>query len=443
MSLYAAVCETDITPPLGVWMCGYAFRPTGCTAVHDPLYARALVVTDGSERVALLSMDLLGLDFDLVDQVRAGIQEHTGIPGRAVMLHATHTHGGPNVGQLNAMGGRDPAYTDILVRKLIGIARQANAEMRPVSLAYGRAAIQIGANRRQLSDQSHKSAIGVNLAGPVASHVDVMEVQDLRGRPVAVLFSHACHPTTLGGDNLRITADFCGYACDRVRAETGAVPIFLQGCAGNINPYPRGTFEDAKRHGEDLAEAALEALAAPEPLVGSTVRAEEQSIDLPLIPPPPLEVCTGDVAEWESRVEEEKRGGHAGRILNAEGLLAYARFQRARSAEAGASDTSPFTLQLLDLGGARVLGLPAEMFVQYGLDFQHQSPDPLFALGYTNGVHGYVPTAADYPFGGYEVDTAHRYYGTLMYTPDCEPLIRNAAYRLLDCPDPDLSPYSV
>src|SRR5206468_1717248 len=100
MPLYAGVCETDITPPLGVWMCGYAFRPTGCTAIHDRLYARALVLNDGHAAIAILSMDLLGLDFDLVDAVRAGIERETGIPQAGIMLAATHTHGGPNVGQL-------------------------------------------------------------------------------------------------------------------------------------------------------------------------------------------------------------------------------------------------------------------------------------------------------------------------------------------------------
>src|SRR5260221_33880 len=118
MPLYAGICETDITPPLGVWMCGYAFRPTGCVAIHDPLYARALVLDDGKDSVAILSMDLLGLDFDVVDRVRAGISESTGIKPEAIMLNATHTHGGPNVREFTAMGSRDEPYTDMFVRKI-------------------------------------------------------------------------------------------------------------------------------------------------------------------------------------------------------------------------------------------------------------------------------------------------------------------------------------
>src|SRR2546423_7242815 len=168
MPLYAGICETDITPPGGVWMCGYAFRPTGCAAVHDPLYARALVLDDGSASVAILAMDLIGLDFDMVEAVRTGVSEQTGIPPAAIMLTATHTHGGPNVKAFNTMGSRDPAYVDVLIRKLIGITVQAARRMRPASLAWGRAPVQIGVNRRQVPRaDGGATRIGVNHAGPV------------------------------------------------------------------------------------------------------------------------------------------------------------------------------------------------------------------------------------------------------------------------------------
>jgi hypothetical protein len=105
--------------------------------------------------------------------------------------------------------------------------------------------------------------------------------------------------------------------------------------------------------------------------------------------------------------------------------------------------TKPFAIQRLRIGDAQILGMPAEMFVQYQLDFERQSAGVVLSLGYTNGVHGYVPTAADYPYGGYEVDGANRYYGTLMYAPSCEMLIREEAYHLLGIREPDRSPYRV
>jgi hypothetical protein len=249
----------------------------------------------------------------------------------------------------------------------------------------------------------------------------------------------------MGGENLLFTADFCGVACEVVRRETdGAVmPFFLQGCAGNINPNPRGMYEDVTRHGETLGLAAVDALQNAVPFPSHDLDFAEATVDLPLLPPPSVEACEQSIAHWEEQVEIEKRGGHRGRILHAEGMRDYAQYERRMTEQPADALSIPFTLQRITIGEAQLLGMPAEMFVQYAVDFDRQTPGPLFALAYTNGVHGYVPTAADYPLGGYEVEGAHRYYGTLMFTPDCERLIRAAAYNLLGVQAPDWTPYAV
>src|SRR5207244_3338038 len=141
---------------------------------------------------------------------------------------------------------------------------QASRQIVPASLAYGRAPAQIGVNRREIRDG--KSVIGVNPGGPVAPYVDALCVLDSKQKPFALLFSHACHPTTLGGESLEITADWPGYACRYLRKKTNIMPLFLQGCAGNINPHPRGTFEWAEKHGETIAEAAIEAMDSALPI---------------------------------------------------------------------------------------------------------------------------------------------------------------------------------
>jgi len=444
MPLYAGICETDITPPLGVWMCGYAFRPTGCVAIHDPLYARAIVLDNGQESVAILAMDLLGLDFDVVDRVRSGISGETGLKPESILLNATHTHGGPNVREFTAMGSRDPAYIDMLVRKLVSIAKQARNQMTPASFAYGTAPVQIGVNRRQVTSNTGKSVIGMNPAGPVDPVVAAVVVQDSRGLPRALLFCHACHPTTLGGENLEITADFPGYACAEIRRQNpGVMPFFLQGCAGNINPHPRGAFEHAQSHGLTLADAAQEAMESADPLDSEHLSYREVSVALPLIPPPPVQICRKRLSELAQNVEKEKQGGHKGRVLHAEGLLAFAEHEMKIASSDQPVLNRPFAIQALNIGGTRLIGMPGEMFVQYQLDFKRQCTSPVVPLAYTNGVHGYVPTAADYPLGGYEVDAAYKYYGTLMYAPESEGLIRETAYDLLGVSSPNQAPYAV
>jgi neutral ceramidase len=445
MPLYAGLAEANITPPHGVWMCGYAFRPSGCTAVHDELFARALVLNDGVATVAIVAMDLIGLDFDLVEEVRRNVAERTSLPGYAILLNATHTHGGPNVRAFNTMGDRDPAYIDVLTRKIVGIIVQAADRLQPASLKYGQAPVQIGVNRRQYPNDKGVTVIGRNPSGPVDQRVQSVVVWDSRQRPTALLFSHACHPTTMGGENLEITADFPGVACGTVREATGGVvmPFFLQACCGNINPEPRGTYECVFRHGSAVGEAALEALDSAVTLSHSPIEAAETSIDLPLIPPPSRESINENLELWAGKVREFKHAARPGHLLHAEGLYNYFKLEEALASNDPISLSRPFAIQRLMLGELQFLGMPAEMFVQYQLDFERQASGPVLSLGYTNGVHGYVPVAADYPYGGYEVDGAHRYYGTLMYTADCEPLIRDEVYRLLGVREPDRTPYRI
>jgi hypothetical protein len=81
------------------------------------------------------------------------------------------------------------------------------------------------------------------------------------------------------------------------------------------------------------------------------------------------------------------------------------------------------------------------MFVSYQLDLIRQSRSPVFTLGYTNGCINYLPAANDYAAGGYEVHEAYKYYAQPMFAPDCEKLVRAAAYELLEINDPDTTPY--
>jgi neutral ceramidase len=443
MPLYAGIAESNITPPAGVWMCGYAFRPTGCTGVHDELYARALVLSDENSALAIVSMDLIGLDFDLVELVRRGVQERTGIAGESVLLNATHTHGGPNVRKFNTMGARDPAYIDGLTAKLIDIVKMAAESLEPASLAFGSAPVQIGINRRQYPVGNGSTKIGVNPDGPVDTRVQAVVVRNARIRPIALLFSHACHPTTVGGDNLLITADFPGVACDFVREIGDVLPFFLQACCGNINPEPRGTFECVHEHGKNLGIAALQAMGSAEPFMPAPLEAVERGVDLPLIAPPNSAVIEENLELWTGKVRQLKDAGNPGELMHAEGMVDYFELEQKIAETRPMPLSSRFAIQRLSIGDLQIVGMPAEMFVQYQLDFERQSSGLTLALGYTNGVHGYVPVAADYPYGGYEVDGAHRYYGTLMYTPECETIIRKEVYSLLGVRNPEFSPYTV
>lgn len=440
MALKAAVCETNITPPVGVWLAGFAGRSSGCIGIHDELHARALVLDDGLSLACIVSMDLIALDFDLVEMIRDGISRKVGIPPERILLNCSHTHSGPGTRTFRTMGERDELYCNIMARKLVGAVQQAADMLEPVNLRWGRAPAQIGINRRER--RGEQTFIGQNPKGFVQPYVDVLRVDREDGNPLAVLFAYATHPVVLGGQNLWVTADYPGAACDFLRRVGMGTPMFLQGCAGNINPvHTAATFAHARKLGEILGAAVVVASHLSEPVDGVPISGTLRAVQIPYVFPSPEEAQQHlRQAEEELRRAEEE-GASLGALMWKRDMLRWAQ-DLVLAVERGEPKTMPFEIQCLRLGDIRLLAFPAEMFVQYALDFERQSPTkPTIALGYSNGCWGYIPTAADYAIGGYEVDMAYRYYGTLMVSSDCERLIREEVYGLLDVPHPDWAPY--
>lgn len=452
MPLYAGICECDITPPPGLWMSGYAFRSRGARGVHDPLYGRALFLENGRERIALIASDLISLPPELVTRIRNEIADALGMRQEAIMLHCTHTHGGPYIGIFRGMGQHDPAYTEVLVRKLIGITLQAAESLQAATLIYGESSVQIGVNRRSHTSEG-QTHLGASYLGPTAPTVQVLCVNSLDGRTLALLFCHACHPTTLGGDNLCFTAEWPGAAVTHLKQRfakegvengfaEGALAFALQGCCGDINPLRRGSWEAMAANGRTVADAAHTARWNAHGRLSDTLAARVVTLELPVLPPLSLEQAQAAMRQWSETQERESAAQvDFGRQLFNAAHLQWAQAELAAAESGAAPQTVPFPIQHLHLGGIHILGFPAEMFVAYQRDFMQQSHQPVFALGYTNGCLNYLPTAAEYPHGGYEVTEAYKYYANPMFAPESEARVRTAVYELLQISDPDTLPY--
>lgn len=441
MALKAGICETNITPPVGVWLAGYAGRSGGCIGVHDELYARVLVLDDGLSLACIVSLDLIALDFDLVELIRDGIHRKVGIPYERILLNCSHTHSGPGTRTFRAMGERDELYCNVMARKVVGAVQQAADMLEPVSLRWGRAPVQIGINRRER--RGEQTVIGRNSTGPLQPYVDVLRVDREDQTPLAVVLAYATHPVVLGGQNLWVSADYPGAACAFLKQAGLGMPLFLQGCAGNINPiYHGATFAHVRKLGEILGAAVVVASHLSEPVNGVPISGTLRTVHLPYLFPTHEEAQQHLRQAEEDLKRAEEEGAPLGTLMWRRDMLRWAQ-DLLLTIEQGEPKTMPFEIQQMRLGDVRLIAFPAEMFVQYALDIERQSPyKPTIPLGYSNGCWGYIPTAADYAIGGYEVDLAYRFYGTLMVTADCERLIREEVYDLLDVQAPDWTPYA-
>jgi len=431
--LRAGWSSTDITPPVGVDLCGFGGRSGPSEGVHDPLHAKAACVADGQAAWALVTADLIGLDAGTVAEIRAGLKDGLGPEAPALMIACSHTHSGPSTPCLPFLGDPDPEYMADLKRRLVDTVAEAWQGMTDATVGAAYRDVSVGINRRQRTSED-RIVLGKNEAGQTAPYVDVVRLQAQDGTGCAALFSHAAHAVTLGGDNLLISADWPGYAHRFVEEGLGAdcVALFGQGCCGNINSEPRGTFEIAEQQGRTLAAAVLDACEKMEFSDEASVGSGSVVVQLPLQPPPSAEEARAVLAQAEEALEAGRETDNYGWRLCREGLVDWAQRLLALAEAEAKGLAQPFEIQALRVGDIAIVGLPGEVFVEYQLRIQERSPFAhTLVLAYTNGNIGYLPTAGAFPEGGYEVDTAIKYYGTTMLTPESEEIVVVGACELL------------
>ena len=431
----AGVAEFDITPPPGVDLIGYGNRPGPANHVLDPLAVRALALTpEGGSPVVLTGADLLGLGPESIRRIRAALADV--VPPERLLLNHSHTHAGPTTVTLRAMGQADEAYVHMVERWTAGAVRLALRNARPARLAFGTAESSIGLNRREL--RAGRIILGENPSGRYDPTVSVLRIVDAAtGRPLACWFSHATHPVVMGPANTGISAEWPGAAVAALRATLGCPAVFAQGCCGDINPVRRGEHAVARSVGNELAGSALIAWerALPLDLSARGSQAVLETVALPLHRPTEAEARTAlaqaeeNLAAFHAARGDEPLSEEQSRRMVVPSLVGWARRYLAAAGGEG-PDTVGMDVQALRLGDLQIVATAAEAFVAYSDAIRERSrTEHSVALGYSNGCFGYLPTADAFPNRGYEVDTAFKYYGTCMVTPECESLTLQALER--------------
>lgn len=431
--LFAGAAKVVITPPVGIDLSGFGGRPGPSNVVHDDLCAAALYLTSegapAEQQVLIITCDLIGFDRATVVELRQGIEATTGVPGANVMIGCSHTHSGPATPCLPSLGKTDPDYYAILKRKIIGLARMAVEGRQPAALGHLREPVSVGINRREMRP-GVGMVLGRDERGVTAPWVDVVAVDTVAGQPLARFFVHAAHAVTLSG--LEISADWPGYAqrfVEQIYGD-GCIALFGQGCCGNINSDPRGTFEIAEAQGRVMAGAVVKAAeyALKEPEV--QVACGSVELQLPCFDPPSVPEAEAQLQQIKDQAAARPDANYGMRMMD-EGLIQWAE-RILELSQAGATNlTVPFEVQAIRLNDFLIVGLPGEVFVEYQLQIdQGTAYAQTTTMAYANGNVGYVPTAAAFPQGGYEVDMAIKLYGDTMLRPASERMIVDAAREL-------------
>ncbi len=420
----AAAAFSVITPSRPMWMAGYAARKRPSRGKVQDLFAKALVLEDREgNRVAICTLDLIGFSREFRGKVARQLQERYGIAPQNFLLSASHTHCGPELRTSKAALGQwsekrlrqTLAYRAWLREKICETVGKALRNLEPVRLRYTHARAGFAMNRRLKTERGF--IIAPNPDGPVDHDVPVLRVDTPEGNLKAVLFSYACHNTTLSF--YKFCGDYAGYAQQYVQeAHPEAVALFMSGCAGDQNPYPRRKLRLAKQHGRSLANAVEAALLAPGREVRGPLRTVLKQFEIPFGPPPSKEELTEQLSSQNPY--QRKRASVLLEELERKGRLA---------------ESYPYLVQAMQFGkDLTLLALAGEVVVEYSLALKTEfSGAPLWVVAYTNDVFGYVPTAKQLEEGGYEPIFSLVYYSTLPapFAPSVEKRILSETTKLV------------
>ena len=431
--------RVNITPPVGVWLSGYGSRDKPSDDIEDELFARALVLSDGTTTVAIVSVDLLWVPLVLTEEVRGIVEAKTGIPRQNVMICATHTHFGPKIYRETALGPDvsdntvDEAYVRTLTRKIADSVFLAHKDMRPVRVgaARGEAAEIVYHRRPKRADGSVSMAFtlppevlatreivrgpdgsvrvtfkqpGENpelTFGPVDPDVWALRVEDAEGDLLASLVNFACHAVSGSAYPdwfYSISADYPGVTMRVVERLEGGVCLFSSGTAGDIVPIERGR-EPRFQIGRALAGEVVKRLQFVPTSDDFDLQVARTKIELPL-----------------------KQELDTDRIVDAD--------------ETEKSLTTE--IQALRLGDIYVLGLPGEILVEVGLEIKKKAGvEKLIVASLSNDVIGYVCHRQAYEEGGYEPNA-----GTNLAPGAAEAMIEQALKLIEQLKHPTPEPQS-
>ncbi len=379
----AAAVKIDITPDKPQWLLGYG--PRQSTGVHDHIFHRIVAMDDGKTQFFLISTDICEYSPSFYDEITRELSRQSGIKPLQVWWSVTHTHSAPEVGppglgdafpDLKARFGHDhnTEYTALVKKQLLDGIKEAQEKLEPARLGVGWGYASATTNRRARNEEG-PAFLGLNPYGPVDHQIGLLRLEKPDGKLLALIANYGMHGTVLGGENTLISGDAPGIVADYVERKLGAPMLYINGAAGNQAPIytPRGK--------PDFMRVEQFEVLLGDPIVAANARLGPTTSD--------VEFTLG-----ETIVETPRKAG----LGWAPDLGDYT-----RTTSTGAVMVR-FPVRFLRINNdIAIWEAPLELFCEISMDVRNHSSFPYtFYFGYTNGCLGYLPTKAEFAYGGYE-----------------------------------------
>ena len=415
--LKAGAAIVDITPAqLPVIVNGGLVART-VDNVGTKLNARALVLDDGTTRLAIVVVDSCMTPRPLLDEIKQLASERSGIRPDRMLISATHTHSAPSI--MYNMVAADPTYVAYLRLKVAEAIITAAGNLEPARAGWGSLqAPKFTALRRWIyrPDRIANDVFGnptvratmhagsnldnvTGISGPEDPELSIISIQSTAGRPLALLANFSMH--YFSGEK-GLSADYYGLFCQGIESSlTGGqtnndppmVAIMSHGCSGDVwrRDY---SLPPEERYEPTISEYAHDMVQ----LVLAAHKKIKHRADLDL-------AMAERRMQLDYRVPNQQRLTWARQIVEKMGdreptdqVEAYAREQLILDER----KTAEVVVQALRIGQMAITTTPTETYALTGLKIKLQSPlDQTMVLDLANGADGYIPPPEQHVLGGY------------------------------------------
>lgn len=426
------VARIDITPDGPIRLAGYGVRKkTESEGVLQRLGAKALAFgSDAQGPSILITVDLVGIPGHITTKLAERLSDKIGINPAQLVICASHTHSGPEVGNLlNILQYRGDnfsdsllsldhlvhisQYTEQLFQKLEQISLEAMKDRRPALVAWGQGQALFAENRR-------------TEGGPVDVALPIIRVTEPDGKLRAILVNYACHGTTLPGEVNQIHGDWMGEAQKLIEARhPGTVAMIAIGCGADANPAPRGTMDNVATHGKEISDNVEKLLTAQlQPLTAPPV-GRLKWVKLPF-------ANTPTVTELIEQSKDKTVKGYYARLA----LNRIARGTPVPAALDYPVQTWTFGKELL------MINLAGEVVVDYSTRLKNEiGAERVWINAYANDVPCYIASKRVIKEGGYEADVSMYYYDKPSpFAEEVEEIVVKAVRDLLPNEFSDMRP---
>lgn len=256
--LMAGAARVEITPDT---LAGLNPFGPDFLSVRDPLYARALVVDDGTGPAALIALDLV--EVGVTDDFRARAAQETGIAADRILLAPCHSHNAPRIGLVTPGGkARIPtpqslAFTEVVYDRIVEAILAALSQLEPARIAIGTEDVDVNVCREAYDGD--KWTLGFVPEGISDKTLSVVSLIGISGKPVATVLNYAVHPTIMLGVR-EVSADLAGETVSHVENALGGVVLWTSGALGDQAPKVQlGAATDNPERDRAFANSALQA----------------------------------------------------------------------------------------------------------------------------------------------------------------------------------------